>query len=142
MRCAALTTALVVALALAGCAGGTSNEDSSNDFSGEKQQVASIVEDLQSAAEDSDEREICDLMTGELRDKVTSGSGAATCRAGLEKALKDTDQSDLTVKSVTIDGDEATAVVRAKLSDDRSREETIQLRKLGAAWRIAQLPSS
>ena len=141
MRCAALSTALVVALALAGCGGGgTSNDDSSEDFTGEKQAVASIVEDLQSAAEDSDEQEICDLLTGELRDAVTKGSGAASCRAGLEKALKDTDQSDLTVKSIAIDGDEATAVVRAKLSDDGSRDETIELRKLGAAWRIATLP--
>ena len=140
MRCAALTTALVVALALVGCGGGTSNEDSAKDFSGEKQQVASIVEDLQSAAEDSDERAICDLLTGELRDAETKGAGAATCRAALEKALKDTDQSDLTVKSVTIDGDEASAVVRAKLSDGDHREETIALRKVGAAWRIATLP--
>ena len=141
MRCAALTTAVVVALALAGCAGGTSNDDSSNDFTGEKQSVAGIVEDLQSAAEDSDEQGICDLLTGDLREAVTKGSGAATCRAGLEKALKDTDQSDLTVKSVTIDGDEATAVVRAKLNDDDdSRDETVELRKLGAAWRISTLP--
>lgn len=140
MRCAALTTALVVALALAGCAGGTSNKDSSNDFSGEKQQVASVIEDLQSAAEDSDEGAICDLLTAELLDAVTKGSGAATCRGGLDKALKDTDQSDLTVKSVKIDGDEASAVVRAKLSDDKSRDATIKLSKLGAKWRIATLP--
>ena len=140
MRCAAITTALVALLALAGCAGGTSNKDSSNDFSGEKQQVASVVEDLQSAAEDSDERAICDLLTGALRDAVTKGSEAATCRAGLEKALKDTDQSDLTVKSVTIDGTDASAVVRAKLSDSKSRDTTVKLHKLGAAWRLATLP--
>ena len=140
MRCAALTTALVALLALAGCAGGTSNKDSSNDFTGEKQQVASVIEDLQSAAEDSDERAICDLLTGELREAVTQASGAATCRAGLEKALKDTDQADLTVKSITIDGDEANAVVRAKLGDDNSRDATVKLGKLGAKWRIASLP--
>lgn len=140
MRCAAVTTALVVLLALAGCAGGTSNKDSSEDFSGEKQQVASVIEDLQSAAEDSDERAICDLLTGALRDAVTKGSGAATCRAGLEKALKDTDQADLSVRSVTIDGNEASAVVRAKLSDNDSRDATVKLGKLGAKWRLETLP--
>ena len=142
MRCAAPTTALVVTLVLAGCAGGTSNDDSSSDFKGEQQAVASVIEDLQSAAEDSDERGICgDILTGELRDAITAKGGAATCRGALEKALKDTDQSDLTVKTVTIDGDQATAVVRAKLSDDRYRPDlTVGLRKRGAAWRISKLP--
>ncbi len=141
MRCALTTLALVLALALAGCAGGARNVDSASDFKGEQQTVAQVIEDLQSAAEDSDERKICtDLITGGLRDAITSGGKAATCRGALEKALKDTDQSDLTVKRVTIDGDKATAVVRAKLSKDESRDETIELSKLGAAWRISTLP--
>ncbi len=143
MRCAAISTVLVAALVLAGCGGGgTSNVNSASDFTGEQKLVANIVEDLQSAAEDSDEREVCsDLIVAELRDAIAEKSGAATCTAALEKALKDTDQSDLTVRRIAIDGKEATVVVRAKLKDDVSRDETIVMRKVGGAWKIAKLPS-
>jgi hypothetical protein len=133
---------LIAALALAGCAGQSSNEDSSSDFSGEQRAVASVVEDLQSAAEDSDERKICsDLIVAELRDAIAESGNAATCVAAMEGALKDTDQSDLTVRRVTVNGNEATAVVRAKLSDDADRDESIELRKVAGAWKISQLPS-
>lgn len=141
MRCALISAALVAALALAGCAGGASNVDSVSKFKGEQASVARVIEDLQSAAEDSDERQLCgDLITGELRDAIAAGGKAATCTGALEKALKDTDQSDLTVKSVTVEAAKATAVVSAKLSDDSSRDATVELRKLGSAWRISKLP--
>jgi hypothetical protein len=133
---------LIAALALAGCAGQSSNDDSSSDFSGEEKAVAKVVEDLQSAAEDSDERKICgDLIVAELRDAIAKSGNAATCVAAMEGALKDTDESDLTVRRVAIDGDEATAVVRAKLSDDADRDETVGLRKVAGAWKISKLPS-
>ena len=135
--------ALLVALALAGCAGGGSNnKDSASDFTGEEKAVATTVEDLQSAAEDSDERKICsDLIVAELRDAIAENGNAATCVAAMEGVLKDTDQSDLTVRRVSIDGTKASAVVRAKLGDDKSRDETVELRKVANRWKISQLPS-
>lgn len=143
MRCAAISTVLVAALALAGCAGGgASNVDSAKDFSGDQKLIASVVEDLQSAAQDSDERKICsDLIVGALRDQIAAKNNAATCTAAMEKALKDTDRADLTVRRIAIDGNEATAVVRTKLSDSASRDQTVGLTKVGAAWRISKLPS-
>lgn len=144
MRCAAISTVLVAALALAGCAGGggTSNVNSASDFTGEQKLVANIVEDLQSAAEDSDERKICgSLLVAELRDAIAAKNKAATCTAALEKGLKDTDQADLTVKRVVIDGDTATVVVQAKLGDDARREQVVGLAKVAGAWKISKLPS-
>lgn len=139
----AVGLSLIAVLALAGCASGTSNKDSSSNFSGEERLVADVVEDLQSAAEDSDERKICsDLIVAELRDEIAKNGNAATCVAAMEGALKDTDQSDLTVRSVSVNGDEATAVVRAKLSDGAHRDETVGLRKVAGAWKISKLPSS
>jgi hypothetical protein len=133
---------LIAALALAGCAGQTSNKDTSGEFSGEQRAVAKVVEDLQSAAEDSDERKICgDLIVAELRDAIEKNGDAATCAAALEDVLKDTDQADLTVRRVSVDGDEATAVVRAKLGDDANRDETVELRRVAGAWKISKLPS-
>ena len=101
--------------ALAGCAGGGSkNKDSASDFTGEEKAVATTVEDLQSAAT-SDERKICsDLIVAELRDAIAENGNAATCVAAMEGVLKDTDQSDLTVRRVSIDGTKASAVVRAQ----------------------------
>ena len=106
---------------------GTKNKDSASDFTGEEKAVATTVEDLQSAAEDSDERKICsDLIVAELRDAIAENGNAATCVAAMEGVLKDTDQSDLTVRRVSIDGTKASAVVRAKLGDDKSRDETVE----------------
>jgi hypothetical protein len=134
---------LIAVLALAGCAGQTSNKDTSSNFTGEQKAVAKVVEDLQSAAEDSDERKICaDLVVAELRDAIAKNGNAATCTGAMEPALKDTDQADLTVRSVTVNGDQATAVVRAKLSDSAHRDETVELRKIANAWKISKLPSS
>ena len=132
---------LIAAFALAGCAGQTSNDDSSSDFSGEERAVAKAVEDLQSAAEDSDERKICaDLIVAELRDAIAENGNAATCTAAMEGALKDTDQADLTVRRVSVNGNEASAVVRAKLTDSANRDGTVELRKVAGAWKISKLP--
>jgi hypothetical protein len=139
----ATAIALLAALALAGCAsGGSKNKDSASDFSGEEKAVATTIEDLQSAAEDSDERKICsDLIVAELRDVIAKNGNAATCQGAMEGVLKDTDQSDLTVRRVSVDGTAASAVVRANLGDGKSRDETVELRKVANRWKISKLPS-
>ena len=139
MRRALSVIAVLVCLPLAGCTqAGTNNDDSTKDFSGEQKAVASTVEDLQTAAKDRKGTTICaDLITAELRDKISG----TDCSKVVKDAIRDTDEVDLQVKTVTVTGDKAVASVKEKTGgDDRTR--TIELQKVAGRWRISALPDS
>lgn len=132
--------AVLLAVGLAGCAGGgTKNTDSTKDFTGDQKAVATTVEELQKAAKDRGGTKICgDLITAELRDKISG----TNCGEVVKDAIRDTDEADLVVKSVTITGDEAVAQVQEKTGDEKHRQRTIELRKSAGRWRISALPAA
>jgi hypothetical protein len=139
-----MRTRVLVALSLAlaaltvGCTASGSNTDSSSDFQGARAQVASTVEDLESAASKGDEGEICgQLLATRLVDRLSTGG--RDCRATVQDTLDDADSSDLTVESVRVSGDTATARVKAE-TGDRDRIETVGLVREANRWKIAQLP--
>ena len=139
MRRALPVIALLVCLPLAGCTqAGTKNDDSTQDFNGAQKDVASTVEDLQTAAKDRKGTTICaDLITAELRDKISQ----TDCPQVMKDAVRDTDEVDLQVKTVTVTGDKAVASVKEKTGgDDRMR--TIKFEKVAGRWRISALPPS
>lgn len=140
MRLAAASAVASAAIALAGCAqGGTRNSDSTKDFSGEQKAVAATIEDLQAAAKDRKGATICgDLITAQLRDRIS----ASGCPKVLNDAIRDTDEVDLIVKSVTLNGKGATAVVQEKVGDKRRRTQTITLEKAAGRWRVSALPGA
>ncbi|CAB4882003.1 unannotated protein [freshwater metagenome] len=136
MRCALAPLVVVLALVLAGC-GGSSNDNSAKSFSGEQAAVAKTVENLQSAASDRDGAKICsELITAALRDRIS----AQSCPATVRTAIKDTDDVDLIVTKVAVTGTTATATVRQKLGNNKSRVVQLPLVKSSGSWRIAQLP--
>ena|SRR5215207_4205777 len=131
--------ALLVAAAavVAGCGGQQSSEDTSDRFRGQQRLVANTVEDLQSAAEDSDEGKICrDLLAQALADRLARGTGG--CQATVAAALDDTDTNELDVRSVQITGERATARVRLE-TGDRDRVARVTLVRERNGWRIAAL---
>ena len=140
---AAVPIALV--LAVGGCGAASSDSDSASKFVGAEKQVATVVEDFQKAAEKQDEGKICrDLITGELRDQIAKANArtAKDCPQAVKDGLKETDQSDLTVTAVKLDGaDRATATVKQKTADKKSRSTTILLVKSAGRWRISKLAS-
>jgi hypothetical protein len=125
------------ALVVAGCGGQQGSEDTSDRFRGQQRLVANTVEDLQSAAEDSDEGKICrDLLARALVQRLARGAGG--CQATVAAALEDTDSSELEVRSVRITGERATARVRMETGDrDRVAEVTLARERNG--WRIAEI---
>lgn len=131
-----LTVAL--AFALAGCAGqGKGNTDSAKEFAGEQKAVATTVEDLQKAAKERDGRKICsDLITAKLRDAISSSN----CGEAVDDAIRETDEVDLEVTKVEIDGSSASALVKEDTGDETSRTRTLELEKAAGRWRIAALP--
>jgi len=139
----ALVPATVVALAASGCGGATKNNDTTGKFTGQQKVIAQTVEDLQTATEKSNETKICgSLITTQLQQQIAAKAGAKGCAAAVNSAIKNSDQADLTVKSVTIDPSDpakATAVVNEKTDKNRSRTVTLQFAKQGTSWRISSL---
>jgi hypothetical protein len=131
-----LATLAATVLATAGC-GQQGSQDTSDRFQGQQRLVANTVEDLQSAAEDSDEGKICrDLLARSLADRLARGAGG--CQATVAAALEDTDSNELDVRSVRITGERATARVRLE-TGDRDRVAGVDLVRERNGWRIAEL---
>jgi hypothetical protein len=134
---ASRTLALLLAAAGLATGCGSSGSNSSSDFSGVRKDVAKAIEDLESAARKSDQARICrDLLTSTLVGTIRSGG--QSCDSAISDALDDADTFDLTVKSVTVSGSTATAVVDSK---EKSTNDTFKLAKEGGRWKIASLGS-
>jgi hypothetical protein len=123
-------------LALGAC--GQTSKNSATGFSGDQKPVAQAVESLQSAGSKRDAAKICnDLLAPALVAKIKAAS-SRPCDSVLKDALSDADAFELQVKKVTLAGDTATAVVESS-SGNKKRTDTLQLQKVGAAWKIASL---
>ena len=134
MRLLAVLFALVAALTLSAC---TASSDSSSDFSGAEREVATTVEDLQSAAKDEDASEVCrTLLAKSLLDELR-GRGVQ-CATAVAKAIDGADTTELDVKSVRVTGTTATARVESG-SGDSATTRTVRLEREGRNWKIAAL---
>jgi hypothetical protein len=129
--------ALALALALGGCtAQRTGSSDSSTNFKGQPRLVANVIEDFESAASKNDHDAICrDMLASTLVRQIAQHAG--TCATGVEDALKDTDVFAITVKSVRIAGNRATAGVTVDLGN-RDRPQSMALTRQGPGWRISR----
>jgi hypothetical protein len=135
---ASRTVALLLAAAGIATGCGSAGSNSSSDFSGAKKDVATTVEDLESAARSSDEGKICrDLLASSLIASLRSGG--QTCNTAISDAIDDADTFDMTVKSVTVTGNKATAVVKSK---EKSTQDTFQLALEDGRWKIGSLGGS
>jgi hypothetical protein len=135
-RSAPLATVLAaLALAVAGCASTASGGgNTSGDFKGAQHDVASTVEDLQSAGSKGDQDEVCSrLLATSLVDRLEARGG---CRKVVDAALKDVDTSDLKVRSVRITGTTAVAQVTTD-TGDHAKPSRIALVQQGGRWRIS-----
>jgi hypothetical protein len=126
----------LVAVLVSGCGGGAPR-DSAKQFKGEERGVAAAIESLESAARKSDGATICRKLLapnllGTLRRQGTS------CATAVKEQVKIADSFDLTVDDVTVDGAKATAKVTSG-KGSKTSTDTLDLEKVGAAWKIAQL---
>jgi hypothetical protein len=132
--CRHLLLLIFVPALFAGCGAATNSAD---DFSGEEEKVAQVVEDLQDAAQDDAPRRVCQsLLASEVIQKIPGGD----CQKAVAKAFDDADNFDLTVDDVRISGTRATA--RVKAGRDEDQVETITLVREGTVWKISQLAGS
>jgi hypothetical protein len=118
----------VLAATAAGC--GAANQPS-QDFSAAEEDVAEVVEELQSAAQKDEATRICtEILSTELSRRLGEG-----CTDTIQTAIDDTDIFELGADSVRITGDRAR--VRLDVGRDEERQEQLEMvREAQGGWRI------
>ncbi len=134
MRASTLLAALLAALVLAACgesAGGT------GDFEGTEADVAQVVEDLQTAAQEDEPGRVCrNLLASAFVRSL--GEAGVDCRRAVTLALNDADGLDLEVRDISVNGTQATARV-ASGAGESAEQGTLRLVREGDNWRIAAI---
>jgi hypothetical protein len=137
-RCALVTAALVVVLALAGC---TQQPTTGKDFKGAEAGVAQTIADLQSDAQGRKPGDICSkLLSRALADELESAG--TDCTSEMEKVISDADDFELEVTDVAITGNTATAEVKARRGGKEGGSTTFSLVREDGDWRLSDLGSS
>jgi hypothetical protein len=121
-------TVLLAALATAGC-GAQQSEPA--ELSGDEQQVADVLADLQTAAEEDAPRRVCtDLLARDVARRLGAG-----CTRAVEQAFAGSDTFTVSVEDVRIAGPRARARISTGVEDE---EELVELVREGDVWRIAR----
>lgn len=135
MMRAALATC-VLALMLSAC-GSTTPRDSAESFDGAEKAVAAAVENMETAAREDDPERLCtQLLSPKLLE--TLEQQGTNCATAVREAFEDASSVELTVQDVTVDGDTASAKITSG-SGSNEKDDTLQLEKAGAGWKIASL---
>jgi hypothetical protein len=127
----------LLALVATGC--GSTPRDSAKEFTGEKQKVAAVVEQIEKAARADDPATVCDKLFTRERLAILKEQGT-NCKTGVKDSFKDADSFDITVDDVAISGDTATAKITAG-TGSKKKSETLALKRDGAAWKVDSLES-
>ena len=129
--------AALAATLLAGCGASTSNNTS--DFQGDKKAVAQVIDDLEKASKGTnpDTKEICNTIFAKaVADQLRQGD--QDCQDAVKRQLKDSSDSDISVKSVNVDGNTANATVVSTVNGNDATQ-TLKLIRDGQTWRISGL---
>jgi len=125
----------ILSLALVAC--GAGSRDSAEEFTGAERGVAAAVEDLESAARKNEGEKVCTTLLS-ARLLASLRARGTDCEEALAGAFRDADSLDLTVDDITIRGTTASAKVTSG-TGSKEKTETLELEKVGAAWRISSL---
>jgi hypothetical protein len=133
-RTPALLCAPLCALALSAC--GTAVSTSS--FKGTQHDVAQTLANLQSDATANDEAKIC---SRDLAATIVSRlGGAKRCEKAIKDQLKEADNLELKVESVSVTNGASTATARVRsIFLGKHQLSTVALVKDGSDWKISSL---
>ena len=131
-----LTAAAVLA---AGCGAEEGAEVESADFSQPEQQaVNAAVRDFADAAQQRDYEQICaDYLAAPLVKELDDARGSERCPDQLELSLRDVDETDLAVREIRIQGQDAVAVVQPTGTGDVEPQARFTLVKEGPRWKLS-----
>jgi ketosteroid isomerase-like protein len=119
---------VALALTLAGCGGGPSDED----------QVRSTVRAFAAATAGKDYQRLCDnLLAPALVEKIKQAG--LPCEVALQQGLGDVKSPQLTLGAVAVKGDTATADIRTTAAGQQPSRDTLKLQRVRGKWKIASL---
>jgi hypothetical protein len=122
--------AIVVVLA----ATGSFDRGNAKRFSGERKQVARVVDDVESGLGDNDGKWVCnELFTERWAALVARGAGRS-CVTFVDDVESGRRQAHLDVRSLTVAGDTATARI-----DEGRTHETWRFVRAGGRWRVDEI---
>jgi hypothetical protein len=125
------------ALALSAC-GSTATSSSPVKFTGAQKDVADVVEQLSTAGRRRDAKTICsEILAKQLLAELKTAGG--DCETEMKNAIEDASDYDLQVRSVKVNGNNATAQVR---QGDDGEVATFTFVKEGGGWRASALGGS
>jgi len=131
-RTFALASTLLCALGATAC--GTTTSTSS--FKGAEHEAAQTIADLQSDITSSERKKICERdLAAPIVAKL---GGIKGCEAAIKNRLAEIDNTELTVESVKVAGDKATAQVKS-VYGGKKQIRSVTLAKEGSRWRITAI---
>jgi hypothetical protein len=122
----------LLALALGAC--GTTTSTAS--FKGTEHEVAQTIANLQSDVTAGEQKKVC---ANDLAAAVVSRlGGQKSCEQTVKHQLAEIDNTELTVESVKVSGETASASVKS-IYAGKKRTVTVALAKEGGKWKIASI---
>ena len=122
--------AIVVVLAVTG----SFDDSNASRFSGDRRQVAQVVDDVESGLSDNDGKRVCNELFTERWAALVSRGAGKSCVAFVDDVESGRRQAHLAVKSLSIAGDLATARI-----DEGSSHETWRFVRVGGRWRVDEI---
>ena len=131
-RLLALLCAPLPALALVACTSAVSTSS----FHGVEHEVAQTVANLQADATSNDPKKICANDVSQA--VVARLGGIKGCEAAIKRQLNEVDSLELSVQSVQVASDGATATAHVKsVHEGKSRAGTVSLVKEDGRWKVS-----
>jgi hypothetical protein len=128
-RALALVISLLCALGATAC----STTTSTSSFKGVEHEVAQTIADLQSDITSGEHKKICERDIA--APIVASLGGQKACETSIKNRVSEIDNTELTVESVKVSGNTATAQVKS-VYGGKKQTRTVTLAKEGSRWRI------
>jgi len=120
---------LLAACALAGCGDSGPTDE---------QQIRSTLAEFQRATAARDYQALCDRVFSPRLIATVKQIGLP-CELALQKGFEDVKEPRLTVGAITIRDDKATAEVRSSATGQAPSEDTLELERVEAGWRVSSL---
>lgn len=123
---------LILALACVPLAGCGDSEPS------DEEQVRQTVTTFARSVEAKDYKTLCDrVLAPKLIEEVEQIG--LPCEVALERGLGEVEEPRLTVGTIEVDGEGATAEVRSSAAGQPPSRDTLKLERVGDSWRISSL---
>ena len=104
----------------------------------DEEQVRSTLAEFQRATQAGDYEALCDRILAPQLIQTVEQIGLP-CEVALEKGFEDVEDPRLTVGGITVRDRRATAEVRSSAAGESPSQDTVELVRVGEAWRIASL---